>query len=1052
MLESHPRRPRAKWRIPRGFPRSTSILLACLPLLVPGGMAAQNTATVTGRVTDANSLIPLSGVEIQVTGAGINGVTNNEGRFVLLNVPVGDAVLTASLIGRRTAEETVTVTADGFNEVNFLLAETAINLDEIVVTGTAGEQQARSLGTTVGSLPVAETHEIAPRDNFETMLGGAVPGVNVAYGGGHVGGGNNIRIRGAGSMVLSGQPLIYIDGVRVNSGGPGDEGTLGVGTQSPSSRLNDISPELIESLEIIKGPAAATLYGTEASNGVINIITKRGAQGAPVFTLMSKVGQNWYRDPKTHWPGSFYTCTGRGTDPCTPGEIVEVNVFQRDYEVLGLEHFQIGMPMGTVGTVSGGTDEVRYHFTAGWDFDEGPVPNNTNDRLDARANLNWLPREDLTVDLGFGTIRSELHTTTGRQPARVTGFHWSCPGGQCEIGTGTPNALDGPFRGYIAYLPDLYDELLDSGQKVYRSIYSLSATHRPFEWLTHRLVVGLDQVETNGFRLNRHSSGRVGISGRQGDKRLEFRNTDNLSFDYSGTLTYEPLAGLSLATSSGVQYYERSSEWLAGRGTRFAVPSLETISAGEVRETSDGFSSNKTVGMYVQEQVSWQNRIFLTGALRGDDNSAFGADYDFVVYPKLSGSWVVSEESALQGADWLNSLRLRAAWGKAGQQPDQFAAVQLYAPEPGFQGAGGVTPLTFGNSDVQPEVGVETEIGFDAGLFNDRVGLEFTYYDQRRTNALISVPVKPSTGFPGSQLRNIGEIQNQGVELGLNVDAIQGSTVGLALGLSLHANRNEVLDLGGLDPIPVFGRNFTTGWTGQRHAVGFPLGSIFLPVVVSSDIVGTGLEARATNVMCESGPIAAPGTRITRGGGAPVPCTSGETAPEVYRGSTVPTRELGLNATMSFHDNTRLHIDFQYVGGHTMVDGITAGSHLFFRNTRAINEKTDPIFLGYDEIGEVNPTGVFDASQLTMRSVSLSHTFSGDMAARLGASRLNLTFSGQNLWRAWRAQSEAFGHPIVDSEIRDTNGTTTDPGGISAYTQDGFPMFKRFLATVRVTW
>ncbi len=1052
MIEFRPRIPCAKRRDPRRSARSAPVLLACLCLLVPGGAAAQNTATVTGRVSDSNTLIPLSGVEIRVQGAGINGVTNNDGRFVLLNVPMGDAVLTATMIGRRDAERAVAVTADPPTEVNFFLVEMAIDLDEIVVTGTAGEQQARSLGTTVGSLPVAETQEIAPRDNFETMLGGAVPGVNVAYGGGHVGGGNNVRIRGAGSMVLSGQPLVYIDGVRVNNGGPGDEGTLGVGTQSPASRLNDINPELIESLEIIKGPAAATLYGTEASNGVINIITKKGARGAPVFTLASKVGQNWYRDPKTHWPGSFYTCTGRGTDPCTPGEIVEVNVFQRDYEVHGLEHFQIGMPLGTVGTVSGGTDAIRYHFTAGWDFDEGPVPNNTNNRLDARANLNWLPREDLTVDLGFGTIRSELHTTTGRQPARVTGFHWSCPGGQCEIGTGTPNALDGPFRGYIAYLPDLYDELLDSGQKVYRSIYSLTATHRPLEWFTHRLVVGLDQVETNGFRLNRHSSGRVGISGRQGDKRLEFRNTDNFSFDYSGTLTYDPFGGLSLATSSGVQYYERSSEWLAGRGTRFAVPSLETISAGEVRETSDGFSSNKTVGMYVQEQVSWQNRIFLTGALRGDDNSAFGADYDFVVYPKMSASWVISEESALQGLDWLGSLRLRAAWGKAGQQPDQFAAVRLYTPEPGFQGSGGVTPLTIGNSDVQPEVGVETEVGFDAGLFGDRVGLEVTYYDQRRTNALISVPVKPSTGFPGSQLRNIGEIRNAGFELGLSVDAYQGPTVGFELGLSLHANRNEVLDLGGLDPIPVFGRNFTTGWTGQRHAVGFPLGSIFLPVVVSADIVGTGLAARATNVMCESGPIAAPGTRITRGGGPPVPCTSGETAPEVYRGSTVPTREMGFNATVSVLANTRFYVDFQYVGGHTMVDGITAGSHLFFRNTRAINEKTDPVFLGYDEIGEVNPTGVFDASQITMRSVSMSHTFSADMAARLGASRLNLTLSGQNLWRPWRAQSEAFGHPIVDSEIRDTGGTSTDPGGISAYTQDGFPMFKRFLATARVTW
>ncbi len=169
-------------------------------------------------------------------------------------------------------------------------------------------------------------------------------------------------------------------------------------------------------------------------------------------------------------------------------------------------------------------------------------------------------------------------------------------------------------------------------------------------------------------------------------------------------------------------------------------------------------------------------------------------------------------------------------------------------------------------------------------------------------------------------------------------------------------------------------------------------------------------------------------------------------------GATVPTREIDFNATVTLSQNTRVYADFQYAGGHTMVDGITAASHLFFRNTRAIHEKTDPIFLGYDALGEVNQAGIFDASQLTLRSVSVSHTFSPAMAARLGASRLNLTLSGQNLWKVWRATSETFGHKIVDSEIRDSGSTGTSPGGISAYTQDGFPIFKRFLATLRVTF
>jgi hypothetical protein len=786
---------------------------------------------------------------------------------------------------------------------------------------------------------------------------------------------------------------------------------------------------------------------------VINIITKKGAQGDPVFTLTTKVGQNWYPDPKKHWPGSYFTCTGTGTHGCTPGEIVHVNVFMEDYLRYGMDHFRVGMPHGYTGTVSGGTDALRYHFTLGWDRDEGPVPNNNQDMLNARANLNWLPREDVTVDFGFGTVRSELETTTGRQPARITGFHWSCPGSGCEEGTGTPNALDGDFRGYIAYLPDMYDRFLTSGQNVNRNIYTLTTTHRPTDWLTHRLVVGMDQVETQGFRIHRHTGGLVGISSRNGSRQIEYRTTENLSFDYSGTLTFEPFAGFESSTSSGFQYYEKSSEWLVGSGSNFAVPSLLTISAGENRETSDGVLANKTVGMYLQEQISWQNRLFLTGAIRGDDNSAFGAEYDFVLYPKLSASWVVSEEPLLEGVDWISSLRLRAAWGRAGQQPDQFAAVRLYTPEPGFDGVGGVTPATFGNPEVEPEVGEEIEVGFDAAIFDDRLGLEVTYYNQKRKNALLSIPVKPSTGFPGTQLRNIGEIQNKGLELGLNWDAYDGGNVALHFNTSVHLNSNEVTDLGGLDPIPVFGQNASTGWTGQRHVEGFPLGSIFEPRVVSADIVGEGQDARAVNVMCESGPPAWPGTNITRGGGPPVPCTADD-APEVYRGATVPRREFTFNTTLSLFENIRVFTNFEYSGGYVMVDGITAAAHMFFRNTKAIHERTDPILLGYEALGAIgsNQPGLFDASQLTLRNVSISYTLPQTLAARVGASRLNVTLSGQDLWKVWRAQTHGFGQEIVDSEIRTTGGTSTDPGGIAAYTQDGFPLFKRFLATVRVTF
>jgi len=1016
-------------------------------------MVPVRTGTVTVRVAAEDTGAPLAAAQVTITGTNLGGITASDGRITIQQVPAGSVEVRVQRLGYATGTRTITLASGETATVNFSLRQQALGLDAIVVTGTPGEQQARSLGNTVGRIQAAEMQRVAPQPNFETMLSGSVAGMNVAAGGGAIGGGSNIRIRGAGSLSLSSQPLIYIDGVRANSAGPGEDVTLGVGNSRPASRLNDISPEMIESIEVIKGPAAATLYGTEASNGVINIITKQGSAGDPIFTLTTKVGQNWYPDPKKHWPGSYFTCRGTGTHGCTPGEVVGVNVFMEDYRELGLDHFRVGTPKGIAGSVAGGTDRLRYNFLLDWDRDEAPMRTNHQDRLSARANLNWLPREDLTVTFGLGVVRSELLSSTSNQPAVVTGFHWSCPGAGCERGTGLPNALDGAFRGYIAYLPEMYEEYLRAGQDVNRNTYSLTMLHRPFDWFSQRLILGMDHTETQGWRTHRHTDGKVGISFRNGARQVEYRTTQNLSIDYSVTGTWNPTSNLSLATSSGIQHYDRTSEWLLGSGTVFAVPALRTISAGENQTTSDGFIANKTIGVYIQEQLSWDNRLFLTAAVRGDDNSAFGSDFNFVVYPKVSASWVASEQGFMADMDRINSLRFRGAWGQAGQQPDQFAAVQLYSPVVGFAGGGAVTPQTLGNPGVEPEVGEEIELGFDLGMLDDRVGIEFTYYNQKRKNALINVPVRPSTGFPGVQLQNIGEVQNTGFEFGLEWDAYRGRDVSLHISSSLHLNSNEVTDLGGLDPIPVFGQNASTGWSGQRHIEGFPIGSIFLPRVVSAEIEGTGLNARAVNVMCESGPIVRPGTRITRGGGPAVPC-SAEDAPEVFMGSTIPTREVTVNTTLGLPRNIQLFANFDYAGGHTMIDGITAAAHTFFRNTKAIHERTDPILLGYDALGSIgsNQPGLFDASQLTLRNVSLAYTIPQAWADNIGADRMTVTFSGQNLWRVWRAQTHGFGQEIVDSEIRTTGGGGGDPGGLAAYTQDGFPLFKRFLATVRMTF
>jgi TonB-linked SusC/RagA family outer membrane protein len=1028
----------------RGARRRTSAAALLLGLAI-WAVPASAQDQIGGRVLDANTNQPLSGVQVSIQGTGLGALTQANGTFVVRGLSQSTVTVEALMLGYRTWTGEVSA---GTTDLVIRMEPRAVELDALVVTGTAGAQQARSLGNTVGRVRADELNQIAPPSDVESLLTGSVPGMNVAAGGGEIGTGSNIRIRGASSVALSSQPLVYVDGVRVNGSNAdtgGGVGGVGIDNSVPPSRLNDISPEDIESIEVIKGPAAATLYGTEASNGVINIITKRGSRGSPSFTLTLKQGANWIPDPEEYFPSTYFRC--QGTGDCTAGEVTEFNVLREDRIRNGNVWFQTGQSQGYAASVSGGSDEVRYYFSGDWDRDEGIVDYNWQNQMRGRANLNWTPREDFDIQFGVGGVRSKLSSASANQPV-TTAILWSCFGG-CEEGQ-PGNTVDSPQRGYIGYLPEVLADSVEGNQSVNRSTYNATATHRPTSWLTHRLRWGADWTETNNTELYRPING-PGHFVPQGAKSVQRQTTQYITLDYSATGDWAATENLSLSTSAGVQYYQRQFDWVYAQGSIFPVATLETVSAGSQKAAEEGFVENKTLGAYIQEQFSWQNRIFVTAAARGDDNSAFGQNFDFVLYPKLSGSWVLSEEPFLADSELVDQLRFRAAWGRAGQQPDVFAAIRTYEPSVGPGGSSGLRPDNIGNEDLKPEVGEELELGFDASILDDRLSFEVTYYDQTRTDALIEVPVRPSVGFPGTQFQNIGEIANSGFELGVNAAVAQGDGWNLDMSLSLATNSNELVSLGGLAPQILNASNPTTGWAGQYYVEGFPLGAIFLKNVVSADITGTGASAVATNVMCEGGDIV-PGTpSLSRGGGSAVSC---DQAPFIYQGAPVPTREATWTSTLTLFDDLQLFAQVDYQGGHTMVNGSAAGAHTFFKVTREIQERDDPILLGYEALGAqgMNQPGLIDASFAKLRRVSASYTLPSALAARFGASNLTLNLSAHNLFTIWQATDEVFGYPIRDPEQRDTGAAGNDPGGLHAYVQEAWPPIKRLLLTVRATF
>ena len=353
-------------------------------------------------------------------------------------------------------------------------------------------------------------------------------------------------------------------------------------------------------------------------------------------------------------------------------------------------------------------------------------------------------------------------------------------------------------------------------------------------------MLGLDEArEENRVLFPRDPEGAAhdfgGLS--LGNIEVDRPYTSYTTADYAASVKWGLLEDFALTSSFGVQYYAKRLETVFTEGRIFPAPAIRSLAGAAVSNSTEQIIENKTLGGYIQQEIGWKDRVFLTAAVRGDDNSAFGAEYDAAIYPKLSATWVVSEEPWFQHG-WLNTLRLRSAWGKAGQQPDVFAAVRLYAPAVGPDDASVVTPAELGNPELGPEISEELEVGFEGAIFDNRLTGEFTYYTQKVTDALIALPVPPSRGFPGTQFANLGQVSNWGWEVGLTGQVIERPNFGWELGVGLSHNENRVDDMGGRPPT-------------STVREGYPFPALFTEKIVSAEIdPETG---RPINIMCDGG-------------------------------------------------------------------------------------------------------------------------------------------------------------------------------------------------------
>ncbi len=365
--------------------------VALLTAILATPAQAQERATVGGTVIDAATMAPLEGVQVAIEGTNFGSLSNSAGRFVILNVPPGTHTLRAVFIGYGPVAQDFTVEPGGTAVIDFNLAQSVLQLDEIVVTAT-GEQRKRELGNAVGEIRATEVVEIAPINNLADLIQGRQAGVQVFNSAGTSGAGSRIRVRGSSSISLSNDPILVVDGIRVDSRQSG----LGAGGQE-ASRLDDFNPEDIESIEIVKGPSAAALYGTEAANGVIRITTKRGQPGETRWNVWAEAGL--IQEPNTYPLGYLGLDANSDTyaTACRLNEVAQGLCAQtgvESYQVLhdpDLSPIDDGSRNQMGISVSGGSEAVSYYVSGEIEGEVGPYSLPTPDREPV------VPRQPLRV-------------------------------------------------------------------------------------------------------------------------------------------------------------------------------------------------------------------------------------------------------------------------------------------------------------------------------------------------------------------------------------------------------------------------------------------------------------------------------------------------------------------------------------------------------------------------------------------------------------------------------------------------------------------------------
>jgi TonB-linked SusC/RagA family outer membrane protein len=1021
------------------------LLVVGILTIAGSGALAQPSGGIAGRVTDATSSQPVPVARLQLTQSGQIVTAGQDGRYAFRGLAAGSYEVRVIAVGYQSQKRTVTVAAGATETADFSLVAVPFTLEEIVTTAV-GEQRRLELGTTVGTIRADSLTAFAPVTSMASLLQARSAGVTILPSAGTSGAGTRIRIRGANSPSLSNEPLLYVDGVKVNANA--GSSSLATGGQAPS-RLNDLNPDEIESIEIVKGPSAATLYGTEAANGVIRITTKRGKAGPASWSVYGEAGRlsdpNQYPDNFRSMGrtitagvpgGAARTCllTQIAAAVCTQDSLVSFNPL----ETAGVTPISTGHRQQVGASVSGGSDLAQYFIAGEYEGETGTfklplgeerrllaargiteLPGTTHrpnalKKISTRANLSLHPASTVDINTSVGYVSSDT-----RLPQNDNNVLGMLPSGYFGLANVSDTAGNG---GWGFFAPGEIFSLYRN-QNVQRFTGSATNNWRPFSWLSSRATVGFDIGNRTDITFDPTGQGPAFGTTPLGTKIDNRTQLKTYTVDASATASFGITGSLRSRTTVGGQYVKDVFFQNLASGQRLAGGSNDIDGAGILTAGQTTVTTVK-VGGLIEQQFNMKDRLFLTGAVRVDDNSAFGTDFNTVVFPKAGLSYIISDEEYFPKIGFLNLLRIRAAYGTSGRQPNAADALTFLAPTASAVAGTSTPAVTFGGlglAGLKPERSSEIELGLDAQLFSDRLNLEVTYFSQKTNDALIGRILAPSLGAsdvftPNTRrIENLGRLSSRGIEVSINTRLIDGPSFGWEIMASGSALSNKLVELGeGIPPV-------INGI--QRHTPGYPLGGFWeRPITAFSDANGDGILELSE-------------------------ITIGDTA--VFVGSPTPTREAALASTMSlFNGRVRLYGLLDYKGGHvqynlTEVFRCTATGN----NCRAMHDRTTPLDQQARAVarrfgpGNSNVGFIEDGEFLKLREVSITYTASSRIAGLFGARALTVTGAGRNLL-TWS------GYTGVDPEVNGLGQNAFNGFGVNDFLTQ--PPIRTFLLRVNL--